>query len=63
MKWGNPKSIKKALCEFWLDEEGQTTTEYILMVAIVVAIIFKFKGQMEGQMDKTQETLERRTNG
>lgn len=38
------------------DEDGQTSTEYILLVAVVAAIIFKFKGKLEtsltGLVDK-----------
>ncbi|MFT6068882.1 MAG: pilus assembly protein Flp/PilA [Bacteriovoracaceae bacterium] len=26
------------------DESGQTSTEYILLVAVVAAVVFKFKG-------------------
>ncbi len=29
--------------DFWRDEDGQTSTEYILLVAVVAMIVFKFK--------------------
>lgn len=29
--------------EYLKDEEGQTSTEYILLVAVVALIVFKFK--------------------
>lgn len=31
------------IIEFLKDEEGQTSTEYILLVAVVALIVFKFK--------------------
>ncbi len=33
------------------DEDGQTSTEYILLVAVVAAIIFKFKATLETKLD------------
>ena len=33
----------KSLIAFWNDENGQTSTEYILLVAVVALIVFKFK--------------------
>ncbi|GAB4015309.1 MAG: hypothetical protein Fur0010_14190 [Bdellovibrio sp.] len=33
----------KMFMEFLKDEEGQTSTEYILLVAVVALIVFKFK--------------------
>ena len=33
----------KALLNFFKDEEGQTSTEYILLVAVVALIVFKFR--------------------
>ena len=32
------------------DEDGQTSTEYILLVAVVAAIIFKFRGVLEEKL-------------
>ncbi|MEE2670560.1 MAG: hypothetical protein VYA54_02555 [Bdellovibrionota bacterium] len=40
----------KEFFNYLRDEDGQTSTEYILLVAVVAAIIFKFK-------DKLQERL------
>ena len=34
----------EALFNFLKNEEGQTSTEYILLVAVVALIVFKFKG-------------------
>lgn len=33
------------------DEDGQTSTEYILLVAVVAAIIFKFRGTLTQKLD------------
>ncbi len=33
----------KSIIAFLKDEEGQTSTEYILLVAVVALIVFKFK--------------------
>lgn len=33
----------KSFLAFLKDEEGQTSTEYILLVAVVAMIVFKFK--------------------
>ncbi|MDH5581450.1 MAG: hypothetical protein OEY33_06040 [Bdellovibrionales bacterium] len=33
----------KKIKEFLQSEEGQTSTEYILLVAVVALIVFKFK--------------------
>lgn len=32
------------------DEEGQTSTEYILLVAVVAAVIFKFRTVLEDKL-------------
>jgi pilus assembly protein Flp/PilA len=35
--------MKKTLLAYLKDESGQTSTEYILLVAVVALIVFKFK--------------------
>lgn len=40
----------KAFWEYLKDENGQTSTEYILLVAVVAMIVFKFKGQADGKL-------------
>lgn len=37
--------------KLWKDERGQSTTEYILMLAVVVMIAMKFKKTFLQQMD------------
>jgi pilus assembly protein Flp/PilA len=42
--------MKNKIVEFLKDESGQTSTEYILLVAVVAFIIFKFKGVLEEKL-------------
>ena len=39
---------KNALKKFILDDSGQTTTEYILILAVVVTMIMQFKQKFSG---------------
>ena len=39
------------------DEDGQSTTEYILMLAIVVMIIVKLKKQLGDQIQQVMGTV------
>ncbi len=41
--------MKQKLIAYFKDESGQTSTEYILLVAVAAAIVVKFKGVI---MDK-----------
>ena len=42
----------KKLMAYFKDESGQTSTEYILLVAVVAMIIFKFKKTGGDALDK-----------
>jgi Flp pilus assembly pilin Flp len=42
--------MKQKLIAYWKDESGQTSTEYILLVAVAAAIVIKFKGQIEEKL-------------
>lgn len=44
------------------DEDGQTSTEYILLVAVVAVIILKFKDKLQGQLDKLIDGVFGKTN-
>lgn len=44
--------MKNLILAYLRDEEGQTSTEYILLVAVVALIVFKFKGTAETQLDQ-----------
>ncbi len=35
--------MKNLIIQYFKDESGQTSTEYILLVAVVAMIVFKFK--------------------
>ena len=43
--------MKDKFIEFLKDESGQTSTEYILLVAVVAAVIFKFKEQLSEKLE------------
>ena len=42
----------KMLMAYLKDESGQTSTEYILLVAVVAMIVFKFKKTADTQLSK-----------
>lgn len=48
--------LKNFLQNLWNDERGQSTTEYILILSVVVMIAIKFKGtfgkKIEGMVEK-----------
>ena len=51
--------MKRRLSQFLRDEEGQSTTEYILIMAVVVMVAMKFKKVfteqiMDGRLNKLQ---------
>lgn len=43
--------------EFLKDEEGQTSTEYILLVAVVAMIVFKFKDIAVGRLESLTKNI------
>ena len=58
--------MKQKIVAFLKDESGQTSTEYILLVAVVAVVIYKFKGIMmtklmgltEGVFDKADGLIQ-----
>jgi pilus assembly protein Flp/PilA len=42
--------MKAKLKAFIIDESGQTSTEYILLVAIVAIVIYRLKGTLESKL-------------
>ncbi len=42
--------MKKKLISYFKDESGQTSTEYILLVAVAAAIVIRFKGAITKQL-------------
>jgi Flp pilus assembly pilin Flp len=43
--------VKKLLLNLWNDERGQSTTEYILILSVVVMIAIKFKKSFGDRID------------
>lgn len=48
---------------FISDEKGQSTTEYILILAVVVMIALKFKTKFGATMERATSTLDTKMNG
>jgi pilus assembly protein Flp/PilA len=42
----------KSFLHYLKDENGQTSTEYILLVAVVALIVFKFKEKAVTELDE-----------
>ncbi len=42
--------MKNLLLSYFKDESGQTSTEYILLVAVVALIVFKFKNAADDKL-------------
>lgn len=45
-------TMKNGVKRFLGDESGQTTTEYILILAVVVTVIMQFRKSFKGIIDK-----------
>ena len=45
------------------DDRGQSTTEYILILSVVVMVALKFKKQFSGTMDKMMGDLNGKLDG
>lgn len=48
MKEDVMKKIGSFLKNFWKDESGQGTAEYVLLLVIVVALVIMFKDKIKG---------------
>jgi pilus assembly protein Flp/PilA len=53
----------KKIYEFLKDESGQTSTEYILLVAVVAVIIFKFKDTLSQKLDTLLGNVFKKADG
>ena len=53
----------KKFMEFLKDEGGQTSTEYILLVAVAAMLVFKFKGTAEREITKLTEGVFEKAGG
>ncbi len=47
----------KKFLEFLRDEEGQTSTEYILLVAVAAMLVFKFKNTADEKLTELTENV------
>lgn len=54
--------MKKILKDFLKDDRGQSTTEYILILAVVVMVALRFKSMFQGQLDQMISTLDTQLN-
>jgi len=54
--------MKNLIKKFYQDESGQSTTEYILILAVVVMIAMKFKAKFGSTMDKAVDNLDGQLN-
>jgi Flp pilus assembly pilin Flp len=48
---GADMSVSKFFKRLWADEEGQSTTEYILILAVVVMIAMKMKATLPSKIE------------
>ncbi len=49
--------MKHLLFGFWKDERGQSTTEYILILSVVVMVALKFKSAFQTKLLKIIDTV------
>lgn len=50
--------MRKFLDKILKSKQGQTTTEYVLILLVVVMVVAKFKGLMKSQIEKAVGDLE-----
>ena len=51
------KKLKNFAKNLWKDESAQGATEYILLLVVVVAVVFLFKGRIMGALKGKLDTL------
>ena len=49
--------MKNMILAYLKDEEGQTSTEYILLVAVVALIVFKFKNTADSKLTQITNSV------
>ncbi len=54
--------FQKFLNRFWKEETGQSTTEYILILAVVVMIAMKFQKSFKKTMGTQMQNLDNKLN-
>ena len=55
--------MKAKFLEYLSDEGGQTSTEYILLLAVVAAIVYKFKGVASEKLNGLTEGVFEKADG
>lgn len=55
--------MKQKIVAFLKDENGQTSTEYILLVAVVAIVIYKFKDTLVTRLSGLTEGVFGKANG
>lgn len=50
-------NVLKKIREFWSEEDGQSTTEYILILGVVVIIAMRFKKGIGDKITNATETI------
>ncbi len=48
---------KNFFARLWKDDQGQSTTEYILILSVVVMIAMKFKNTFQGKLEQITNNL------
>ena len=51
------KSLLSKIKNFKLNNKGQGATEYILLLAIVVGLVFAFKSKIKNKLDSTTDAV------
>jgi Flp pilus assembly pilin Flp len=54
---GMHTQMKQQLKRLWSDDQGQSTTEYILILAVVVMIAMKFKTTFGSKLNTVVDNL------
>lgn len=50
--------LKKQMSTLLTDESGQTTTEYILILALVITLVMQLRGRMLSIMKKLLKSID-----
>lgn len=50
-------NMRRRLAQFWSDERGQSTTEYILILSVVVMVAMKFKTVFSSKLIQAVENV------
>lgn len=51
------KRIKSFVTKLWKDESGQGTAEYVLLIAVVVALAVMFRDRIKGLVEGRLEAI------